>query len=91
MCIRDSDNGPGVPPADRDRIFERFGRGSEAGDRDPEGFGLGLAIVSGIARAHGGTAWLDDDYRDGARFVLSVPLQSAGVTTIRPLPVHQEA
>ncbi|MDO9457422.1 cell wall metabolism sensor histidine kinase WalK [Nocardioides sp.] len=68
------DTGPGVAAVDRERIFERFGRGTSAETRDTEGFGLGLAIVTAIARAHGGDAWLDDDYRDGARFVVSVPL-----------------
>ncbi|WP_246081927.1 sensor histidine kinase [Nocardioides litoris] len=69
------DTGPGVDPADRDRIFERFGRGARAGEVDPDGFGLGLTIVTGIARAHGGAVWLDDAYADGARFVLSLPLR----------------
>ncbi|GAA5150889.1 HAMP domain-containing sensor histidine kinase [Nocardioides marinquilinus] len=65
------DTGPGVAPADRERIFERFGRGVAP---DADGFGLGLSIVTAIAQAHGGDAWLDADYLDGARFVVSVPL-----------------
>lgn len=84
------DTGPGVPAEDRDRIFERFGRGAAADHRDPEGFGLGLAIVAAIARAHGGDAWLDDEYADGARFVISVPLPPTPVDATRPLPVLQE-
>jgi two-component system, OmpR family, sensor kinase len=68
------DTGPGVAPEDRERIFERFGRAAGAEDRNPEGFGLGLSIVTAIARAHGGSAWLDEEYADGARFVLSVPV-----------------
>ncbi len=51
------DNGPGVPPAERTLIFERFHRSAEAGD---EGCGLGLAIVREIARAHGGEVRLGD-------------------------------
>lgn len=85
------DTGPGVAPKDRARIFERFGRAHGAEDRNPEGFGLGLSIVTAIARAHGGDAWLDDDYDDGARFVLSVPLPPGYVDETRPLPVLQEA
>lgn len=84
------DTGPGVPVADRARIFERFGRAADADTRDTEGFGLGLAIVTGIARAHGGDAWLDEDYRDGARFVVSVPLPPSTPDHTRPLPVLQE-
>jgi two-component system OmpR family sensor kinase len=68
------DTGPGVSPADRERIFERFGRGARADERNPDGFGLGLSIVTAIARAHGGSTWLDAAYADGARFVLSVPV-----------------
>ncbi len=84
------DTGRGVEPADRERIFERFGRGSGAEDRNPEGFGLGLSIVTAIARAHGGAAWLDDEHRDGARFVLSVPLPHGWVEPTRTAPVPQE-
>jgi signal transduction histidine kinase len=50
------DEGPGVPPEERTRIFERFHRisGSAAG-----GAGLGLAIVREIARSHGAQAWVE--------------------------------
>jgi len=72
------DDGPGVAPEDRERIFERFGRGTAA--TDDEGFGLGLSIVSAIAHAHGGRAYVDPDPgpqrhpgRPGARFVVDVP------------------
>lgn len=78
------DTGPGVPPADRDRIFERFGRGSAAEERHADGFGLGLSIVTAIARAHGGDAWLDETYDQGARFVVSVPAP-AGEPTPDPV------
>ena len=65
------DSGPGVAPEDRERIFGRFGRAVvPAGD---EGFGLGLSIVTAIAEAHGGTAYVDPHTEAGARFVLEVP------------------
>jgi signal transduction histidine kinase len=72
------DSGRGVPAEDRERIFERFGRAVVPhGD---EGFGLGLSIVSAIARAHGGTAYVDDaPGGTGARFVISLP-------AVRPHP-----
>lgn len=66
------DTGPGVPAGDRERIFERFGRGADE-EQHEDGFGLGLSIVAAIARAHGGSAWLDASYDEGARFVVSVP------------------
>ncbi|WP_231123796.1 sensor histidine kinase [Nocardioides sambongensis] len=71
------DTGRGVPDADRDRIFERFGR-SRVPDQD-EGFGLGLSIVAAIAAAHGGRAFVTDPPSGpGACFVLALP-------AVRPL------
>lgn len=69
------DTGPGVPADDRERIFTRLGRAGE-GTRRSDGTGLGLAIVAAIARAHGGHVWLDAQYEDGARFVVSVPIRA---------------
>lgn len=66
------DDGPGVPVADRDRIFDRFARLDDARARDDGGTGLGLAIVREIARAHDGTVRVEDA-RPGARFVLRLP------------------
>ncbi len=64
------DSGRGVPAADRERIFERFGR-AELAPSD-EGFGLGLSIVRAIAEAHGGTVGVRDAVPHGARFELRV-------------------
>ena len=63
--------GPGVPPNERDHIFERFYRGTEA--RRRVGTGLGLALVSEHATAMGGRAWVEDRRGGGARFVVSLP------------------
>jgi signal transduction histidine kinase len=63
------DDGPGVPPEDRERIFERFARGPGA---TPGGFGLGLAIARELARGMDGDLAVEDS-AVGARFVLSVP------------------
>jgi signal transduction histidine kinase len=68
------DNGMGVPADQRKRIFERFVR-IEGDNRGlAGGHGLGLAQVSEIVRAHGGTAWCDDGLDGGARFVIRLPL-----------------
>jgi signal transduction histidine kinase len=64
------DNGPGVPPEMRDRLFERFARG--AGDRGGS-FGLGLSIVKAVAEAHGGTVELREREGSGACFVVRLP------------------
>jgi signal transduction histidine kinase len=67
------DDGPGVPPGERERIFERFERGSSTGGE--EGFGLGLAIGRELAERLGGRLDLVDDGRPGATFVLSLPIE----------------
>jgi two-component system, OmpR family, sensor kinase len=66
------DNGPGVPPELRDRIFDRFVRGDgDAGVRS--GSGLGLAIVKAVADSHGGSVHLESPDAGGARFVVTLP------------------
>jgi signal transduction histidine kinase len=67
------DTGPGVHPADRQRVFERFERAYvPVGD---EGFGLGLSIVAAISRAHGGTAYVEAPSSGaGSRFVIDIPV-----------------
>ncbi|MBN2624319.1 MAG: HAMP domain-containing histidine kinase [Acidimicrobiales bacterium] len=69
-----ADDGPGVPPDQAERIFERFTRLDGARARTEGGAGLGLAIARAIAEAHGGTLDLDGSYTGGARFVLRVPV-----------------
>lgn len=78
------DTGPGVPPADRDRIFERFGRSVVA--ENDEGFGLGLSIVRAIVTSHGGTARVEDAPSGGARFVLSLPIRQTYHQETTPWP-----
>ena len=69
------DCGPGVPAAERERIFERLVRLDAGRDRDHGGAGLGLAIARALARAHGGDlVCLDCD--EGARFRLTLPAAS---------------
>jgi signal transduction histidine kinase len=71
------DHGPGVPPEDRDRIFDRFARGGTAGRRgSTEGVGLGLALVAEHVNLHGGKVWVEDrsDGAEGARFVVELPV-----------------
>jgi signal transduction histidine kinase len=69
-----SDTGPGVPDADRVRIFERFARAG--GQRTSDGLGLGLAIVRAIAEAHGGQAVLENGSSRGATFAITIPIES---------------
>jgi signal transduction histidine kinase len=55
-----TDDGPGIPAADRERVFDRFTRLDDARARDAGGSGLGLAIVRELVRRHGGTVTLGD-------------------------------
>ena len=66
------DDGRGIPPEDRERIFERFAR-AEAG-RGIEGSGLGLAIVRAITEAHGGQVWVESVPGWGSTFVMQLPV-----------------
>lgn len=68
------DDGSGVPPVERERIFERFVRLDEARSRDAGGSGLGLSIVRAIATAAHGTVTVDESRWSGARFVVTLPL-----------------
>jgi two-component system sensor kinase ParS len=64
------DDGPGIAPADRERIFDPFVRLDESRDRGTGGAGLGLAIVKRVAASHKGTIEVHDSPLGGARFVL---------------------
>jgi signal transduction histidine kinase len=78
-----SDDGPGVPEADRSRVFERFVRLDDARARDAGGSGLGLAIVRQLVRAAGGHVRIDDaGPLPGARVRVDLPAQgSSGLNT----------
>lgn len=69
------DHGPGIGPADRARIFERFERGVSL--RRHGGFGVGLWMAREIVRAHGGTLTLASEPGQGATFTLEVPIVTA--------------
>jgi len=80
--LRVEDSGPGIPAAERDRVFERFVRLVPAGGAS--GSGLGLPIARWIAEQHGGTLTLDGSDR-GTRFVMTVPLKrSVGTNASAP-------
>jgi signal transduction histidine kinase len=72
-----TDSGPGVPAEDQQAIFERFSRGSTGGARvHRTGAGLGLAIVTAIADAHGGTVALRSVPGQGATFGIDIPAET---------------
>jgi signal transduction histidine kinase len=75
-----TDDGPGIPAADRQRVFDRFTRLDDARARDAGGSGLGLAIVLELVRRHGGTVTLSDA-EPGLRVEVRLPAAAS-----RPLP-----
>jgi signal transduction histidine kinase len=75
-----SDDGTGIPPEHRERVFERFGRVDAARRGASGGTGLGLAITRDIVHHHGGTVGVDPDHHPGARIVISLPVASPKAT-----------
>lgn len=73
------DTGPGIPPAERERVFERFYRGTAQSAGPQTGSGLGLSIVRRIAAAHGATVSLDEG-PDGRGLAVHVRFPTAGTT-----------
>lgn len=72
VAISVSDSGPGIPPADLTRVFERFYRVDKARSR-PGGIGLGLAIVRHLVELHGGRVAAENRPEGGARFTITLP------------------
>lgn len=76
--LRVRDNGPGIAPEARDRVFERFYRADRARARETGGTGLGLAIVKHIVQAHGGEVWISTELNQGASFYFILPAADSG-------------
>jgi two-component system OmpR family sensor kinase len=81
--VQVDDDGPGIPPEMRERVFDRFVRGE--GDRSgTTGSGLGLSIVRAVAEGHGGRVELGTSESGGARFVARLPLAPVTDPGVRP-------
>ncbi|HEM7888070.1 MULTISPECIES: ATP-binding protein [Burkholderia] len=76
LVLSVDDDGPGIPAAERARVFEPFQRLDSSRDRQTGGFGLGLAIVRRVAQVHGGDVRLEDSPLGGARFVITLPVRT---------------
>jgi two-component system sensor histidine kinase KdpD len=81
LVVDVADRGPGIPPGDEERIFERFHRGAHAG---VSGAGLGLPIARAIAEAHGGRLVASNRPGGGALFRLTLPLRSDSPRAAEP-------
>ena len=71
VTVKIADRGPGLPPGDEDRVFDKFYRGHGVTSR---GAGLGLAICRGIVEAHGGNIWAENRSEGGVAFRFTIPL-----------------
>ncbi len=69
------DNGPGIPPEEMDRIFDKFHQIRAKQESKPIGSGLGLTICQRIIEHHGGRIWAENNEDEGATFIFSLPLQ----------------
>jgi signal transduction histidine kinase len=72
------DDGPGIDPAERERIFERFHQLRDPARGKPPGTGLGLAICRTIVVNHGGRIWVESAPGGGARFIFTLPALAPG-------------
>ncbi len=68
------DQGPGIPPGEKDRLFQDFGRTSAKPTGGEQSIGLGLAICKKLIGAHGGTIWADNEPDGGCTFKFTLPL-----------------
>ena len=73
------DEGPGVPVADRDRIWKAYRRLDRDVRTQVQGSGIGLSVVSELVSLHGGRAWVEEADGGGARFVMELPLVEGSV------------
>jgi two-component system osmolarity sensor histidine kinase EnvZ len=74
LTINVDDDGPGIPPEQREDVFKPFFRLDEARNQDEAGTGLGLAIARDIARSHGGDIQLSTSPLGGLRATLRIPI-----------------
>jgi len=79
VVLEVDDGGPGVPEEEREHVFTRFARGR--GAQRHSGSGLGLALVRGVAEAHGGTARIETSQLGGAAVLLTLPALALDTTT----------
>ena len=75
MRVSVADSGPGIAAEDLDRIFEEFQQ-TEAGARQREGTGLGLALSKRFVEMHGGRIWCESEVGKGSTFEFTLPLKA---------------
>jgi len=84
------DQGPGIPPGDRERIWEKFVRLERADQAHAGGAGIGLSVVRDLASLHGATARVEAAAGGGSRFVVEFPPPPAA-PSLKRIPAEGEA
>jgi two-component system, OmpR family, osmolarity sensor histidine kinase EnvZ len=74
LMVTVDDDGPGIPPAERETVFRPFVRLDQARNQDAGGSGLGLTVARDIALSHGGSVRLEDSPLGGLRAVVTIPV-----------------
>jgi signal transduction histidine kinase len=74
LCV--SDTGPGIPPQERNKIFEQFHQIDSSNTKTKGGTGLGLAIAKQIVEMHGGRIWVESTLGHGATFRMQLPVRT---------------
>ena len=89
--IRVEDQGPGIPAAERERIWDRFWRLERDRGSAVAGTGIGLSVVRELVALHGGRAWAEDGREGvGARFILELPLAGLSQTAPGGAPIRAD-
>ncbi len=89
VLIRIADRGPGIPPGEREKIFQHFYRLDRDRKSHTQGSGLGLAICRGIVQAHGGRIWVEERPGGGSIFCIALPLPSSNSLGLEGLEEHE--
>jgi signal transduction histidine kinase len=84
------DQGPGIPSADRERIWEPYRRLDRDLTGEVQGSGIGLAVVAELSSFYGGRAWIEDGEAGGARFVVELPGVTGSIPTASANPETRE-
>jgi signal transduction histidine kinase/CheY-like chemotaxis protein len=85
LLVTVTDDGIGVPPEDRERIFASFQQGGRGAPKE-EGTGLGLTLSRRIVELLGGRIWLESDVGSGSTFGFTVPIRQVAATSVEPEP-----
>jgi signal transduction histidine kinase len=78
VLVSVSDTGPGIPPDEKQRIFDKFYQIAQSGEAKPKGTGLGLAICKALVELHGGTIWVESEPSGGSVFYFTLPATMDG-------------